>query len=229
MATYVLCHGGWAGGWQWRDVASILRAAGHEVYTPTLTGLGERAHLAHRDIDLDTHIQDILMVLKYENLHQIILVGYSYSGMVITGVAEQAPERIARLVYLDAFVPKDGQSMAELMGPEIMAAMEQATQAEGDGWRVPPQESVDRRDVAQPIKTGLQPVTVRNLVAAALPRTFISCTQGLEEFGPMLLPVKQAAENAKASPRWRYRELNTGHQPWLTAPQELADVLLELA
>jgi len=107
--------------------------------------------------------------------------------------------------------------------------MEQAAQAEGDGWRVPPQQSVDRRDVAQPIKTGLQPVTIRNPVAAALPRTFISCPQGLEEFGPMLLPVKQAADNAKADPRWRYRELNTGHQPWLTAPQELADLLLELA
>ena len=104
MATYVLCQGGWAGGWQWREVATLLRAAGHEVYTPTFTGLGERVHLAHPEIDLHTHIEDILMVLHYEDLHGVILVGYSGSGPVISGVAEKAAERIGHLVYLDAFV-----------------------------------------------------------------------------------------------------------------------------
>ena len=116
MATFVLVHGGWAGGWQWREVAGLLRAAGHEVFTPTLTGLGERVHLANPDIGLDTHIQDILMVLEYEELRDVILVGYSYSGMVITGVAELAPERISQLIYLDAFVPQDGQSMLDNAG-----------------------------------------------------------------------------------------------------------------
>ena len=118
MATFVLVHGGWAGGWQWREIASLLRAAGHDVFTPTLTGLGERVHLASPDVGLDTHIQDILMVLEYEDLHDVILVGYSYSGMVITGVAERAPERLAHLVYLDAYVPRDGQSLLDMLGPE---------------------------------------------------------------------------------------------------------------
>ena len=111
MATFVLVHGGWAGGWQWREVASLLRAAGHDVFTPTLTGLGERVHLASPDVGLDTHIQDILMVLEYEELRDVILVGYSYSGMVITGVAERAPERLAHLVYLDAYVPRELTSL----------------------------------------------------------------------------------------------------------------------
>ena len=168
MATFVICHGGWAGGWQWREVGAQLRAGGHEVYTPTLTGLGERVHLAHPDIDLETHIQDIVMVLRYENLYNVILVGHSYGGMVITGVAEQVPERIAQLVYLDAFVPQDGQSLADLIGPELTAYIEQTVHGTGDGWRVPPQNSVDARDVPQPVKTALQPVTVENPVAAAL-------------------------------------------------------------
>ncbi len=125
MATYVLVHGGWTGGWLWRKVATHLRAAGHDVYTPTLTGLGERVHLASPDIDLETHIQDILMVLDYEELRDVILVGYSYSGMVVTAVAERAPERLAHLVYLDAFVPGDGDSLASIIGPELTAFLEQ--------------------------------------------------------------------------------------------------------
>lgn len=229
MATFVFCHGAWAGGWQWHEVGAHLRRGGHEVYTPTLTGLGERAHLAHPEIDLETHIQDIVMVLKYENLNELILVGYSYGGMVITGVAEQVPERIAQLVYLDAFVPQDGQSVADLIGPELSAYVDQAVQEVGDGWRFPPQNSVDARDVPQPVKTALQPVTVKNPAAAGLPRTFIGCTGSLEEFGPLLIPVQQAGERAKADPGWRYRELQSGHQPWLTIPGQLANLLMELA
>src|SRR6266498_5853186 len=111
MATYVLLHAGWAGGWQWRAVAQRLRMEGHEVYTPTFTGLGERVHLASSEVGLETHIQDILGVLTYEDLHDVILVGHSYSGMVSTAVAERVPERLAHLVYVDAFVPQDGQSL----------------------------------------------------------------------------------------------------------------------
>src|SRR5687767_6310119 len=116
MTTFVLAHGAFAGGWYLRPLASCLREARHEVFTPTLTGYGERVHLASPDIDLDRHIQDIVNVLYYEDLYEVILVGKSYSGMVITGVVEQVPERIRHLVYVEAAVPEDGQSMLDLLG-----------------------------------------------------------------------------------------------------------------
>ncbi len=193
MTTFVLVHGGWAGGWQWREVAALLRAAGHEVFTPTLTGLGERVHLAHPDVGLDSHIQDILMVLEYEELRDVVLVGYSYSGMVITGVAERAPERLAHLVYLDAFVPQDGQSMLEILGPDVAAFIQQMAQAYGDGWRIPHDPPDAPRRTPHPLKTGQQPVSVKNPSAAALPRTFIYCTQDKEAMGPMGVPITEAA------------------------------------
>jgi len=118
-------------------VASLLRSAGHEVFTPTFTGLGERVHLTRPEVDLNTYIQDILMVLKYENITDVVLLGYSISGPVISGVAEQASERIGHLVYLDAYVLDDGQSVADQVGAEIMADLEQAAQLYGDGWRLP--------------------------------------------------------------------------------------------
>src|SRR6266516_1091932 len=117
MATFVLDHGGFHGGWCWKRVTPHLRAAGHEVYAPTLTGLGERCHLASPETNLSTHIQDILNVLSYEDLTDVVLVGHSCSGMVITGVADRAPERVTRLVYLDAFVPEDGQALRDLFRP----------------------------------------------------------------------------------------------------------------
>ena len=139
MATYVLVHGAWHGGWCWKRVAPLLRAAGHEVYTytPTLTGLGERAHLLSRDIDLDTHITDIVNVLAYEELTDVVLVGHSYGGMVIAGVADRVPERVAHLVYLDAFVPRDGQAVHDIFSPEFAAHLQALALAEGDGWRIP--------------------------------------------------------------------------------------------
>ena len=228
MATFVLVHGGWAGGWQWREVASLLRAAGHDVFTPTLTGLGERVHLASPDVGLDTHIQDILMVLEYEELRDVILIGYSYSGMVITGVAERAPERLAHLVYLDAYVPRDGQSLLDMLGPDAAAFIEQAAQAYGDGWRIPHDPPDAPRRTPHLLKTGQQSVKVTNPLAPVLPRTFIYCTQDKEAMGPVGAPITQAAAHARSDGRWRYRELQTGHSPWETAPRELASLLLEV-
>ena len=118
MTNFVLVHGAWRGGWCWRRVARVLRAAGHDVLTPTLTGLGERAHLMTRETNLSAHIQDVLAVLRWEGLSDVVLCGHSYGGMVVSGVADQAPERIRSLVYLDAFVPKDGESVFELLPPE---------------------------------------------------------------------------------------------------------------
>jgi pimeloyl-ACP methyl ester carboxylesterase len=225
----VLVHGGWAGGWHWREVASLWRAAGHKVFTPILTGQGERVHLASPDVGRDTHIQDILMVLEYEELRDVILVGYSCSGMVITGVAERAPERLAHLVYLDAYVPRDGQSLLDMLGPGAAVFIEQAALAYGDGWRIPHNPPDAPRRTPHPLKTGQQPVSVKNPAAAVLPRTFIYCTQEKEAMGPLGFPITQAAERARADARWRYSELDTGHSPWETTPRELADLLLELA
>src|SRR4029453_15904499 len=119
MAIYVLVHGGGHGGWCYQPVARLLRAAGHDVYTPTLTGLGERAHLVGPHVDLDLHIQDVVALLRYEDLHDVILVGHSYGGMVITGIADRAADRIGRLVYLDAANPVNGQSLIDVAGPVI--------------------------------------------------------------------------------------------------------------
>ena len=115
--TYVLVHGAWGGGWAWRDVADRLRARGHEAYRPTLTGLGERRHLATEDVGLDTHIEDVVNLLVFEQLHDVVLVGHSYGGMVISGVADRVPERIAYRIYIDAFVPEDGESLVGEDGP----------------------------------------------------------------------------------------------------------------
>jgi pimeloyl-ACP methyl ester carboxylesterase len=228
MANYVLCHGGWVGGWQWREVAALLRAAGHEVYTPTFTGLGERIHLADPEIDLDTYIQDILMVLKYEDLRNVILLGYSLSGPVITGVAEQAAERLGHLVYLDAYVLGDGESMADQLGEQIMAGIEQTAQMTGDGWRLPHNPPDADRRTDQSIKFLYNAARVNNPAASQIPRTFIYCTQGAQDIGPLHHTIAQAAEKARVDDRWLYRELNTGHIPMWTIPQELANLLLEV-
>jgi pimeloyl-ACP methyl ester carboxylesterase len=118
MATYVLIHGGWHGGWCWARVAPILRAAGHDVYAPSLTGLGDRVHLLSPSVRLETHIEDVLGVLSYEDLRDVVLVGHSYGGMVITGVADRAADRVSHLVYLDAFVPRDGECLLDLLPEE---------------------------------------------------------------------------------------------------------------
>jgi pimeloyl-ACP methyl ester carboxylesterase len=227
-STFVLVHGAWAGGWAWREVASHLRAAGHEVFTPTLTGLGERVHLATPETDLDTHIQDILGVLEYEMLRDVILVGHSYGGMVVTGVAERAPERLAHLVYLDALVPEDGQSLADIFGPEIGARLEGAARAYGEGWRVPHDPPDAPRMTPHPLKTGVQALAVKNPAARALPRTFIYCTEGKEEMATGFA-ITRAAERAKTAGSWRYLELPTRHVPMETAPLELAATLHGIA
>src|SRR5215203_1355701 len=135
MATFVLVHGAVVGGWCWRWVAPELRGAGHEVQAPTLTGLGERVHLASSQVDLDTHIADIVNLLHYEDLRDVVLVGWSYGGMVVAGTADRAPERIAHVVYFDSDVPRDGDTSAP---PSSHAEREALAHAHGDGWRVPP-------------------------------------------------------------------------------------------
>jgi pimeloyl-ACP methyl ester carboxylesterase len=138
MATFVIVHGAWSGGHAWRWVRPLLRSAGHEVFTPALTGLGERSHLASAQVDLETHVRDVVAVLEYEDLREVVLVGHSYGGMVISGVADRVPERLVQLVYLDAEVPMDGQSELDLLPPQERAGYEEAARSKGQGWQIPP-------------------------------------------------------------------------------------------
>ncbi len=236
MSTFVLVHGAWHGGWCWREVAHRLSAAGHEVFAPTLTGLGERAHLAQWPIDLATHVTDIENVIVFEELQDIRLVGHSYGGIVISGVAERLASRISHLVYLDAIVPAHGKRHIDMVPPRPGGSFEQLKNAgaELDALPVGSMEFLgvtdpekvawlERHLVPHPMGTLLAPSELPNDMAATLPRTFIYCTerQG-KSFSPFAL-------TAKDDPSWSYRELATAHDAMVTAPDALTELLLEVA
>lgn len=230
MAVFVLVPGGYTGSWMWREVARRLWAAGHEAYTPSLTGMGERAHLAHPDVDLNTHIQDVVAEITFSELTQVILVGYSYSGMVITGVAEKIPERIAQLVYLDAWVPEDGQSAADLIGAQAVGMLLQAVQTYGEGWKLyNPDPEADPRLTPQPVKTGLVPVSLKNPLAACLPCAYIYCPLDKNGVDPNLIPMTRTAQKVKQDPAWRYFEIESDHAVVRDHPDEVVAILLQLA
>jgi pimeloyl-ACP methyl ester carboxylesterase len=213
----------------WGRLARLLRAAGHDVYTPSLTGVGERAHLASPEVDLSLHILDVLSALRYEALSDIVLVGHSYGGMVVTAVADQAPERMRTLVYLDAFVPKHGQALADLLSPEGRAAI-----LGGTDWRVPPRAPeaqgmtnpdeiswvADRRDF-QPRKTFTQPLSLAGRYGG--PRVYVYSSA----YSPS--NFSRFAEEARTNPAWRYYELPTHHYPQISMPKETAELLLSYA
>ncbi len=228
MATYVLVHGGWDGGWAWRGVARILQAAGHEVFTPTLTGQGERAHLASPEIDLGTQIMDVVNVFRYEKLQDVTLVGLSYGGMVITGVAERVPDQIRQLVYLDAFLPQEGECLADLVGAGPMANFEQSAAQFGDGWRVPPTPPDADRRTWMFLKAMKQPLVVHAAAAACLRRTFVHHT-GEPADTPTRPFIEKMAARARAA-GWTNREMPYwSHYPVLDKPHEVANLLLEFA
>jgi pimeloyl-ACP methyl ester carboxylesterase len=228
MSVFVLVHGGFMGGWVWRQVTQFLRTAGHEVFAPTLTGFGERAHLANPSIDLNTHIQDIVGVLECEDLQQVILVGYSYGGPVITGVAEKTPERLSRLVYLDAPFPSDGQSVFDLE-PEMVPMFLESAREKGDGWRVMSAANPPRWQ-PQPLKTLTQPLEVKNLAAIGIPRAFIHCTIRPENHRLSLAwaALDRAAEEAKKQ-GWWYSEVEADHGVVFSKPKEVSEILLALS
>ena len=234
MATFLVAHGAWSAAWAWTKVRPLLRARGHEIFTPTYTGLGERAHQAAPDIGLQTHVEDVLGVLTFEDLRDVVLVGHSYGGMVATVVADRAPERLRRLVYLDAFVPRDGQSLADLLPAEMRARMLDGARTHGDGWRVPPNPVppdtseadvawITPRRVMQPRRTFDEPARLTG-AGAHLPRTYVYCTRlaPLDVFRPF-------AERARLEPGWEYLELDASHSPNVTAPDALAALLDTIA
>jgi pimeloyl-ACP methyl ester carboxylesterase len=223
--TFVVSHGAWSSGWAWKKMHPLMAARGHRLLTPSYTGLGERAHLANPNIDLDTHITDVVNVLVYEDLRDVVLIGHSYGGVVATGVADRARDRIRRLIYLDAFVPNDGQSFFELTGQG-----EQVRRAAVDGWRVPPNPPppdtpgedlpwITERRRHHPIKTLEQPFLLTQ-GPLTLPRDYILCTKS-EAF-------RQYATRATAA-GWPVHELDSSHNPHITVPQPLADLLERIA
>lgn len=234
MSVFVVAHGAWSAGWAWKKMRPLLRALGHEVYTPTYTGLGERIHLASRDVGLDTHIDDVLGVLEYEDLRDVVLVGHSYGGMVATGVAERASRRLSQLVYLDAFVPGDGESLLDLLPSGMREKMREAARAEGESWRVPPTPvpsdtpEADRAWIAprrfmHPLKALEQPVHLSGAVDT-LRRTYIYCTRP----GPGD-PFRRFAERARTEAGWHCVEIDSSHNPHITVPEKLAAMLDDIA
>lgn len=208
----------------------LLRERRHELFTPSYTGLGERSHLAHRDIDLETHIADVLGVLQFEDLKDVTLIGHSYGGMVATGVADRAADRISRVVYLDAFVPRNGQALMDLTSPRFRDSKVAATNATGGGWRVPPNPmppDTSEKDLAwanplrvtQPLKTLLQPIRLTGAVER-LSRTYVYCKQTSPED-----PFRQFAERARTEAGWKLFDIDASHNPHITSPQELANLL----
>ena len=241
MAIFVLVPGAWLGGWAWRDVAARLRSREHDVYPITLTGLGERVHLARPEINLETHITDVVNTILWNDLDDVILAGHSYAGIVVTGVADRIPDRIEQLVYVDSAPLADGMAMTDLYPPDALTAMRQAVDEAGDGWRWPfpgfeklaedasvaglgnrEQAMIATRATPQPWATYTQPLHLEHAVDEAAPyrQVLIACDdiRGLVAAG-----VPQIA--ALAAPPWHYLELETGHWPMFSAPVALAEML----
>jgi pimeloyl-ACP methyl ester carboxylesterase len=232
MATVVLAHGAWSAAWAWKKMRPLFRAAGHEFFSPTYTGLGERAHLARPEIDLSTHVQDVLAVLELEELKDVTLLGHSYGGMVATGVADKAAARIARVVYIDAFAPKDGQSLFDLLGPKGEAHMRAGAAKDGDGWKLPlnpmppdtaPEDSawaVPKRR-PQPIKTFAEKIKLSS--SKFPPRHYIYAKKN----GPGDV-FRQFGDRAKSETGWKYYEIDASHNPHITCPDVLMALLTQI-
>jgi pimeloyl-ACP methyl ester carboxylesterase len=219
--TFVIVHGAWGGSWAFRRVAALLNEKGYAVYRPSLTGLGERVHLASTDVGLSTHINDVVNMLLFEDLHDVILVGHSYGGMVITGVADRVPDRIRRLIYIDAFVPQDGDSVMSLQGSRA-GWIKQMTQGQ---YIVPPWVKPDQpppKDVPQPLKTFTEPIVLKNKSARQIPATYIlTVEKGLDARDD---DFASQSERAKAR-GWAVYQLQADHNPQWSAPEALVEML----
>jgi pimeloyl-ACP methyl ester carboxylesterase len=233
MRTYVLVHGAWHGGWCWKRVADRLAFAGHAIYTPTQTGLGERKHLMSAGITPDTFIEDITNVIEMEELSDVILVGHSFGGRSICGVADRMRERLRRLVFLDAALPESGKSAFDLTLPELRAERIQAAQEFSGGLSMPPPSAaafgvgdpadaawVERRLTPHPTATYRLPLVLKNPIGNGVPATYIRCVE------PGYANTARSADFARSHPGWQYLEIRTGHDAMVTAPADLTEILL---
>jgi pimeloyl-ACP methyl ester carboxylesterase len=244
MTTFVLVPGAWLGGWAWQRVARQLRGHGHDVYPLSLTGLGERSHLGGPDVDLDTHVTDVVNLMEFEDLRGVVLVGHSYAGAVVTGAADRAPERLAQLVYVDSGPIADGQAYLDLSPPDARALTERLVAERGGGryWPVPSWDELEAggasleglggeqrelftaRAVPQPAGTITRPIRLGNPARHALPTLGILCSLPLAQVKELIAAGHPWFEEL-AGPQWRLAELPTGHWPMLSVPDELAKLL----
>jgi len=244
VATFVLVHPAWLGGWSWTKITRLLAARGHTVYTPTLTGLGERAHLASPQVGLGTHIEDIVNVLQFEDLDRVILAANSSGGAVVTAVADRVPERVRHLVYVDAFVPASGQRLVDLIPPDRRPAMELLAEQEGGGWLLPrfapaPWEQfvptawqvTDQADLQwmlprlrpTPLGHFTEAIQLRHPDGPQPRRTYVRCQRWPNA------SFDRHAAHARSAPDWDYYQLDSSHLPQITDPDSLAAILLRLA
>jgi pimeloyl-ACP methyl ester carboxylesterase len=231
MSTFVLVHGAWHGSWCWKRVRALLQAQGHEVFTPTLTGVGERAHLLTPQVNLETHIDDVVNLIRWEELADVVLCGHSYGGCVVRGAADRIPERIRSLVYLDAFVPENGQSLHDLLPAAHREMQVEGARSAGDGWKVPPIPAeafhvneidaawVNRQCTMQPLATFQQPLALTGNVDRIRNVSFI-WARGFADS-----PFPPFYEMAKAR-GWKTHTVPCGHDVMLDMPEELTRLLL---
>ena len=216
--VYVIVHGAWGGGWAFKKVDSLLTAQGGVVYRPTLTGQGERVHLATLNVGLDTHIKDVVNTILYEELQDVILVGHSYGGMVVTGVADCIPERIKKLIYMDALVPDDGESVNSIFGSSDRFEVV-------NGYVIPPwvpEGKLPPKDVPHPLKTWTDPIALKNPDRLKIATSYILTVQkdtdpGQDDF------ASQAKRAEKKG--WAMYQLQADHNPQWSAPKELVGML----
>jgi pimeloyl-ACP methyl ester carboxylesterase len=231
--TFVLVHGASQGGWCWRRVSDRLERRGHKVFTPTLTGLGERSHLMSANVDLDMHITDIVNVIKWESLEDIVLVGHSYGGWVVSGVAEQVLPAIASIVFLDAFMPENGQRGLDLNSERSKAEIAFALK-KGDISRPAPPAStwnvnekdrawVDAKQTAQPIGVSLKPIKLSGARDRVARKTYIRATKFKNP------NFDRFYAKTKADRSWRTYEVPCGHDVMIDMPDRLTEILLEVA
>jgi pimeloyl-ACP methyl ester carboxylesterase len=225
LATFVLVHGAWHGGWCWERVARLLRHQGHSVHAPTLTGVCERSHLASADIDLATHITDVANEIRWKELEDIVLVGHSYGGMVVTGLAEQCADRISSIVYLDAFLPNDGQSLYDIVGSEHPSSDGMVDPLPAEFFAVNEKDRawVDRMTTAQSEATFSQPLQVTGLVESIGKKTYVRALQGA------IPPFAVICARLEENPTWRCLEIDCGHDVMIDQPDEIARILCDAA
>ncbi|NEE00439.1 alpha/beta fold hydrolase [Phytoactinopolyspora halotolerans] len=232
MSAVVLVHGAWHGGWCWGRLRPLLEAAGHRVYTPTLTGLSDRAHLLSPSVGLDTHVTDVVRLIDAEGCGPVTLVGHSYAGQVVTAVADARPDLVARRVYLDAFIGEDGQAAIDLLPEQVADHYRESVAGPGFGWLIPPRSLsvlgvTDDADLAwltprltpHPWLTYTQPLRLSGAVDD-VPAAYVDCVDWMQVFAPY-------AERARSA-GWPVHTLHTGHEAMVTAPKELAEALLAI-
>lgn len=231
MATFVLVHGAWRGSWCWKRVRKPLAKRGHEVFTPTLTGVADRSHLISPQVNLDTHITDVVNLIRWEELENVVLCGHSYGGCVISGVADRVADRIGALVYLDAFVLQNGESLHDKLPHDQRELQLEGARTKGEGWKVPPipveafnlnvkdRDWVERQCTMQPLATFQQPIHLTGAIDRIKNVTFILADGWPDS------PFTQFVAPAKAKD-WKTKTIHCGHDVMLNEPAKLVSALL---